>query len=216
MIQNVLDMIHKHRIIVAARGLTDEDVIPFCQAAYEGGIRLIEIPFNQSSANRAEEGARKIAMIKEHFGDKILVGAGTILTVEEADAAIDAGATYILSPSLDEDVVKHTKARGVCSIPGVMTPTEIQNAHLYGADMVKVFPTNILGVAYLKAIRAPLSHIEMVAMGGVNEENLTEFLGACEAVGIGAGICNKKLLSEKNYAEITRLAKAFTEQLANI
>lgn len=216
MIQNVLDMIHKHRIIVAARGLTESNVIPFCEAAYEGGIRLIEIPFDQRSVNRAEEGARKIAMIKEHFGDKILVGAGTILTVEEADAAIDAGATYILSPSLDEAVVKHTKARGVCSIPGVMTPTEIQNAHLCGADMVKIFPTNVLGTGYLKAVRAPLSHIEMVAMGGVNEENLAEFLKVCEAVGIGAGICNIKLLEEKNYAEITRLAKSFTEQLANI
>ena len=213
MTQKVLDTIHANRIIVVARGLKDSEVIPFCDAIYEGGIRLVEVPFNQRSENRISETAKQIAMIKENFGDKFLVGAGTVLTEAEVDAAVDAGATYILSPSFDASVVKRAKARGVAALPGVMTPTEIQNAHLCGADMVKVFPTNILGIGYLKAIRAPLSHIEMIAMGGVDESNIKEFLGVCEAVGIGNSICNRKLIDEGNFAEITRIAKAFTSQV---
>ena len=206
-------MIHKHRIIVVARGLNDSEVVPFCEAILEGGIHLVEVPFNQRSENRLTETAKQISMIKETFGDKFLVGAGTVLTEAEVDAAVDAGATYILSPSFDEAVVKRAKARGVAALPGVMTPTEIQNAHLCGADMVKVFPTNVLGIGYLKAIRAPLSHIEMIAMGGVDESNIKDFLKVCEAVGIGAGICNRALIDEGNYAEITRRAKAYTSQI---
>lgn len=213
MTQKILDAIHKHRIIVVARGLKDSEVIPFCKAAYEGGIRLIEVPFNQRSENRLAETAHQIAMIKEYFGDKLFVGAGTVLTEAEVDAAIDAGAEYILSPSFDESVVKRTKSRGAAALPGVMTPTEIQNAHLCGADMVKVFPTNVLGIGYLKAIRAPLSHIEMIAMGGVDESNIKDFLKVCEAVGIGNGICNRALIDEGNYAEITRRAKVYTSQI---
>lgn len=206
-------MIHKHRIIVVARGLEDNRVIPFCKAIYDGGIRLVEFPFDHCSQNKLTETARKIAAVKEHFGDKLLVGAGTVLTEAEVDAAVDAGASYIISPSFDGLVVKRAKERGVAAFPGAMTPTEIQNAYLSGAHMVKIFPTNILGIEYLKAISAPLSHIEMIAMGGVDKSNIKEFLKVCKAVGIGAGICNKKLIDEGNFAEITRLARAHTSQV---
>lgn len=213
MTEKVMEAVKKSRIIVVARGLEENDVIPFCEAVAEGGIRLVEIPYNQLSSTRLEDTAKRIAMIKKHFGDKLLVGAGTVLNTEEVAAAADADAEYILSPSFDESVVRYTKERGLASFPGIMTPTEAQNAHLCGADMVKVFPTGVLGIPYLKAVRVPLSHIGMIAMGGVNEENLGDFLKVCEAVGIGNGICNKELLKSGNFAEITRRAKAFTSQI---
>lgn len=104
------------------------------------------------------------------------MGAGTVLTCAQVKAAADAGASFILSPSLDANVIQETLAHSLVSIPGVMTPTEAQNAMLWGADMVKIFPTGVLGISYLKAIRVPLNHIPMIAMGGANEENLKDFL----------------------------------------
>lgn len=163
-----------------------------------------------------EDTPKQIEIIHSHFGDELLTGAGTVLTPAQVKAAADAGASFILSPSLDANVVKETLRYSLVSIPGVMTPTEAQNAILYGADMIKIFPTGILGISYLKAIRVPLNHIPMIAMGGANEENLKNFLQVCEGVGIGNAICNRSLLDKKNYAEIARRAKAFSNQVKTL
>lgn len=209
--QEIKQYILKERIILAARGLKAEEAIPFAEAVYAGGLRLLEVTFDQSSPTCIEDAVRKIALLSEAFSGRMLIGAGTVLTPEQADAAVNAGASYLLSPSLDRSVIDRAIARDVVIIPGVMTPTEAQNAMLWGADMVKLFPMGALGISYIKAIRAPLSHIPMIAMGGVNEQNLREHLAVCEGVGIGSGICNRALLDAKDYAEITRRARAFAE-----
>ncbi len=208
----ILQSILNHRILVAARGLQTEEVLPFCEALIAGGIRCLEIPYNQRSASVLTDVPRQIETIRAHFGEQLLTGAGTVLNRDQAKAAADAGASFILSPSLDAEVVKETLRQNLVSVPGVMTPTEAQNAILCGADMVKIFPTGVLGISYLRAIRVPLNHIPMLAMGGANEENLKEFLQVCEGVGIGNAICNRALLDAKNYAEIARRARAFSDQ----
>ena len=209
----VLQSIFQHRILIAARGLNEMEVLPFCEAILAGGLHLIEIPYNQLSQTALEDVPKQIDTIRSHFGEELLVGAGTVLNPEQVNAAADAGASFILSPSFDENVVRETSKRRLISIPGVMTPTEAQNAMLCGADMVKIFPTGVLGISYLKAIRVPLNHIPMLAMGGVNEENLKEILQFCECVGIGNAICNRALLDQKDFAQISRRAKAFSNQL---
>ena len=209
----VLNTVRTARIMVVTRGLTDEQLIPYCQALLEGGIRLVELPFDQLAPDKLEKTPRQIRIIREHFGDKLLVGAGTVLSVEEVDAAADAGACYVLAPSFDKNVVRRARERGICAFPGVMTPTEAQDAHLCGADMVKIFPTGILGVDYLKVLRVPLPHIGMIAMGGVTKDNLMQFLAHCEAVGVGGGICDLKAIQAGDYATITEKARSYTGQL---
>jgi len=210
---NVIETLKQSRIIVVTRGLTDEQLIPYCQALIEGGIHMVELPFAPLDPEKHIKTPRQIRLIREHFGDQLLVGAGTVLSPEDVDAAADAGAAYVLAPSFDERVVRRAKERGICAFPGVMTPTEAQNAHPCGADMVKIFPTGILGVEYLKALRVPLPHIGMIAMGGVTARNLAEFLQNCEAVGVGGGICDLKAIRAGDYGTITEKARAYTSQV---
>ena len=128
--------------------------------------------------------------------------------------ARDAGAKYIISPNTDEKVIKKTNECGMVSIPGALTPTEIQYAHACGADFVKLFPADNLGIGYIKAVLAPLSHIKLLAVGGVNENNLKDFLNVgVKGVGIGSNITKKELIKQGQYDEITKLAKKYTIQI---
>ena len=210
---NVIETLKQSRIIVVTRGLTDEQLIPYCQALIDGGIKLVELPFAPLDPDKHGKTPRQIKLIRDTFGDQLLVGAGTVLSPEDVDAAADAGAAYVLAPSFDERVVRRAKERGICAFPGVMTPTEAQNAHLCGADMVKIFPTGVLGVSYLKALRVPLPHIGMIAMGGVTAQNLPDFLACCEAVGVGGGICDLKAIAAGDYNTIREKALAYTSQV---
>ena len=209
----IKEHILKNRIILAARGLREDEALAFAEAVMAGGISLLEITFDQSSPTCIADTARKITLLRNAFEGRLCIGAGTVLSPEQAEAAVAAGAEYLLSPSLDRSVIETAIRHDVVMVPGVMTPTEAQNAMLWGADIVKLFPMGPLGIPYIKAIRAPLSHIPMIAMGGVNEGNLRDYLAVCEGVGIGSGICNRALLDAKDYTEITRRARAFTAQL---
>ena len=103
------------------------------------------------------------------------IGAGTVMTAEQVQAAKGAGASFIISPNVSRAVIEKTVALDMVSMPGAMTPTEIADAHDYGADLVKVFPASILGAAYVKAVRAPLEHIPLIAVGGIDSGNVAEF-----------------------------------------
>ena len=142
------------------------------------------------------------------------IGAGTVMTAEQVAVAAEAGAEYMISPDTSEAVIKATLAAGAVSIPGALTPTEVAVAYGYGADFVKLFPAGELGLSYIKAIRAPLAHIPMLAVGGVNENNLSAFLDAGLAgVGVGSNIVDKKLIEKGDFAALTALALRYTEQI---
>ena len=133
----------------------------------KGGIHCIEVTFDQTSNETIAQTKQSIAAIKEQLGDRVYVGAGTVMTVEQVHMAVEAGAEYIISPNVNEAVIRETKKLDKVSIPGAMTPTEAAAAYEYGADIVKMFPAGILGPAYIKAVKAPLKHIPMTAVGGV-------------------------------------------------
>ena len=136
------------------------------------------------------------------------------MSVEQVKIAAEAGAEYMISPDTSEAVIKATREAGAVSIPGALTPTEVATAYAYGADFVKLFPAGELGLSYIKAIRAPLAHIPMLAVGGVNENNLGEFLKAgLDGFGIGSNIVDKKLIEKGDFAALTALAKRYTEQI---
>ena len=142
------------------------------------------------------------------------VGAGTVMTVEQVRQAAEAGAEYMISPNVDEEVIRETKRLGKVSIPGAMTPTEAAFAYKCGADIVKLFPAGLLGAAYIKAVKAPLKHIPVTAVGNVNVDNCAEFIKAgAVGVGVGGSLVSAKLVDEGRFDEITATAQAYVAAL---
>lgn len=181
-------IIEENKIIAICRRIYGEQLENLAKALNEGGVKLIEVTFDQADPAHLEKTGEAIRMITEATSGEVLPGAGTVMTLEQLRAAAAAGAKYIISPNTDEEIIKETKRLGLVSIPGAMTPSEISNAHKWGADFVKLFPTGELGLSYVKAIRAPISHVKLVATGGINEENLRAYLDAGMS---GAGISGR-------------------------
>lgn len=205
-----VERICEHKIVAIARRVPPDKVVPTAQALYEGGIRLMEITFDQADPECLRLTPRMIEALNARFPD-MLVGAGTVMTREQARAAADAGARFALAPNVDEEVIDEALKRGMAAIPGAMTPTEVAYAWKLGAAMVKLFPAGDLGVGYLKALRGPLPHIPLMAVGGVDLTNLPDFFRAgAKAVGLGSNIVDNKLIAEGRYLELTGLAKAHT------
>ncbi len=214
MSKDVLDKILDSKIIAIVRGIHSSVIVSLADAMLKGGVCCIEVTFDQSSKENAEDTLVSIAKIRETFGDKVCVGAGTVMNVEQVKSASAAGAQYIISPNVNEDVIRETKKLGKISIPGAMTPTEAVQAYSYGADIVKMFPAGVLGPAYIKAIKAPLKHIPVIAVGGVNVENCAEFIKAgAVGVGVGGNLVSAKLVDEGKFDEITAVAKAYVQAL---
>ena len=212
--ETVISTVEKEKVIVIVRGVAKEKLIPLADAMYDGGIRLLEITFDQTGKISAAETAEMIADLCRRFSGRMRIGAGTVMTAEQVRIAFEAGAEYMISPDTSREVIGETCRLGAVSIPGALTPTEVATAYAYGADFVKLFPAGDLGLSYIKSIRAPLAHIPMLAVGGVNEKNLGEFLSAgLSGVGLGSGIVNKKLIDNGDFAALTALAKQYTEQI---
>ena len=210
--EQIVKKILENKVIAIIRGLSPEDAVKTAKAFAAGGIRLIEVTFNQAKPESFPDTAKSIAAIKREC-DGVNVGAGTVLSCEQVDIAKNAGAEFIISPDADEAVIRHTVASGLVSIPGAYTATEIKRAHDAGADFVKVFPCLENATAYIKAIRAPLSHIKLLAVGGVTLDNAADFLSAgCVGVGVGSSLVNKEFIKNGEYDKLTDLAKAFVEK----
>lgn len=208
---NTYDFIIKHKVVAIVRKIYGDDLSALANALCRGGVRLIECTFDQQDSDCINKTSDAISMLCRRFGDDMMPGAGTVLTVEQVDAAYNSGAKYIISPNVDADVIRRTKELGMISIPGAMTPTEILTAHKLGADIVKLFPATTLGFKYIKDILAPITHVKLMATGGVTEENLYEYLSLGFAgAGISGRLTDKSLISAGDWDAITRRAVAFT------
>jgi 2-keto-3-deoxy-6-phosphogluconate aldolase len=185
----IKNIINENKIIAIVRGVKNDALVPLVETLYTGGIRLVEITINQSGDPKTTADA--IYTLCEKFDGRVEIGAGTVMNAAQTNLVIDAGAKYIISPNVSEEVIKRAKERGVISIPGAFTPTEAVTAYDYGADYVKVFPAGTIGASYIKAIAAPLSHIPFLAVGGIDHTNILDYLksGAC-GVGIGGALTN--------------------------
>lgn len=205
------ETVKKEKLIAILRGIPVKKICLLADALHKGGINLIEVTFDPKSPDNFET-TESIKLIKEMFHGAVGVGAGTVLTVEQVHKAKEAGTEYIISPNTNEAVIRETKKLGMISIPGALTPTEIEAAHEYGADFVKVFPVSSLGVPYLKAVAAPLSHIDLIAVGGVSPENIKDYLkaGAC-GVGASGSMVNKEWLQNGELEKITACAKEYAD-----
>lgn len=213
MSEQLIKSILENKIIAIVRGANVKQAVKSAKAVYQGGIRFIEVTFNQKSPDTFQDTVNAIKQIKIHCPN-MHVGAGTVLNVEQVELANSAGAEYIISPDTDKDVIERTKKLGLISIPGAYTASEAKKANNYGADFVKLFPCT--DPQYLKALKAPLSHINFLAVGGVNVQNACDFIKAgAEGVGIGSSLINKKLLDAEEYDKITKTASELVEKLKN-
>ena len=214
--QEVCKAIAEHKLIAIVRGVDADRLIPMAEAMYAGGVRLLEITFSAKGTPSDEETAENIAMLAKHFAGRMHIGAGTVLTPEQVEMVAKAGGTFVISPDANPVVIQKTKRLGMVSIPGALTPAEIQTAHRAGADFVKLFPVTGLGTEYVKAVSAPLSHIKFLAVGGVDENNMSDYLkaGVC-GFGIGSSLVNRKLIEAGDYDAITDLAKKYVAVIAH-
>ncbi len=211
---NTLEYINQHKLVAISRGVYGDNLLKAVEMVIKGGIRLLEITFNQASPSCLAETAASILKVKEKFGDELCVGAGTVMTPQQARAAASAGADFCLSPNTDPEVIEEIKKAGLIAVPGAATPSEIATAHNAGADIVKLFPAGIYGTAYLDAIRGPLNHIPLMAVGGVSADNVREFLshGCCSA-GIGSNIISAKRIAAGDFESVYKAAAAFIEAI---
>ncbi len=204
----LLELLEESKIVVIVRGIRPAEAGPLAEALVQGGIRFIEVTMNTEGA------LHMISSWKERFGDKLKVGAGTVLNQAAAKEALKAGAEYLISPILDEAMIDYGKSQGIEVFPGTMTPTEMVRAVQAGANVVKVFPTGVLGSAFIKELQGPLGHIPMMASGGVTLDNLEQFLDSgCFALGMGSSLVRRDLIQSGQYAAITEISKLFTEKI---
>ena len=193
-------------IIGIIRGAETAAAEAAVDAAVAGGFRSLEITLNRP------EVFDQIAAIKKRYGGDIEMGAGTVLDADAAGRAVDAGAEFIVTPALLPDVIEFCRARGVPVFPGAMSPTEILAAHRAGAEMVKVFPSSVLGPRYIKSLRGPFPDIRLMPTGGVTVENVAEYFRAgAAALGVGGEIFKKEWMEGGDWAAIEKAAKSYVE-----
>jgi len=198
-------------VIPIVRVASPEDAYRVAEALIEGSIGIAEITMTVPNATRVME------RVAERFGEKVLLGAGTILDPESCRAALLAGADFIVTPSLDARVIEVARRYSKVCIPGALTPTEVVTAWQAGADLVKIFPCGpVGGPQYIKALRAPLPHIDFVPTGGVNLETTPEYIKAgAAAVAVGGELVDAKALREGRFDVITSTARKFVEAVRN-
>ena len=205
-----LKLLRKHRLVAILRGIDAPDAVKVAEALYRGGIRALEFTFDHSKTDCVEANCRCIRAVREQLPPDLLVGCGTALSTEEAEASVAAGGCFVISPNTDTAVIRRTRELGAVSMPGALTPTEVVTAWNAGADLVKLFPAGELGVGYIKALQGPLGFIPMTAVGGVKPETIGAFLdaGVC-GFGVGGELVQKKLIAARDWDGLTHRAEEF-------
>ncbi len=201
-LQRVLD----HKIVAVIRAENGDLLVDVAESLLAGGVEVMEVTFTVPRATRVLE---KVA---DRIGSRILLGAGTVLDTETCRAAILAGAEFIVSPAVNVAVIELCKRYSKVVMPGALTPTEVVTAWQAGADIVKIFPSEITGPKYLKALHGPLPHIRLMPTGGVNLDTAAEFLrcGAC-ALGVGSSLVDPKVVASGDLNKIESLARQYVQ-----
>ena len=204
--QSDLARVLESGIVAVVRAPSGELLVDVAEALLSGGVEVMEITFTVPRAVKVLE------EVAHRLGDKILLGAGTVLDPETARIALLAGAQYLVSPTVNLEVIAMCRRYDKLSMPGALTPTEVLTAWQAGADIVKVFPSDITGPKYLKALHGPLPQIRLMPTGGVNLDTAADFLkaGAC-ALGIGGSLVESKALTDRNLQRIETLARHYVQ-----
>jgi len=203
---NPLQRVFDSCIVAVIRAESGELLVDVAEALLAGGVDVMEVTFTVPRATRVLE------RVADKLGDRVLLGAGTVLDPETARAAMLAGAEFIVAPNTNVEVIKVCKRYSKLVMPGALTPTEVVAAWEAGADIVKIFPSDLTGPKYIKALHGPLPHIRLMPTGGVNLETAADFLkaGAC-ALGVGSSLVDPKLVAAGDLGRVEALARQYVE-----
>ena len=202
------------KVVAIVRGFSAEICVRLADAYRRGGIRLVEVTFNQRAPETWKDTAAAIKAIRETFDGEVRAGAGTVLTYDQLSMCVDAGGEYIVTPNVNPTLIRSAVARGLAAMPGALTPSEAADAWEAGASFIKLFPAGSLGPGYVKAVRAPLSHIPFLAVGGVSAANAAEFMQAgCVGVGVGGNLTNKEWIASAAWDKIADAARELVKNV---
>ena len=209
--KEIVDKIIELKAVAVIRMEDPSKLIKVAEAIYDGGVKAIEITMTVPNAIEA------IALASREIGNKVLIGVGSILDSEMAQKAIDAGAQFVVSPIFKKEIIEKSHKNNIPAMPGTFSPTEVQLAYEAGADIVKLFPADVLGMPFIKGIKAPMPHLKIMPTGGVSLTNAGEWLksGAC-AVGVGSALIDRQAILEENYTVLTRKAEQIMESINSV
>jgi 2-dehydro-3-deoxyphosphogluconate aldolase/(4S)-4-hydroxy-2-oxoglutarate aldolase len=212
----VIGEIERSKLIVVLRNVDRDRLIPCAAALLAGGVRCVEVAFDRSGRIPDTVTAGSIYSLAREFDGRLVVGAGTVSTVEQARIAADSGAVMAMSPDSFEDVIRASRRLGLVSVPGAFTPTEAAFAARCGADFVKLFPAGAAGPGYLRTVAVPLSDLRFLAFGGVTADNARAFIDAgAKGIGVSGGIVSRRALQEEDWDGVTAAAAAFVSALSD-
>lgn len=196
--------------VVAVLRVTDTDkLFPVIDALADGGVTAHEITLTVPGA------IEQIRKAKQRYGDRIVLGVGSVLDAATARAAVEAGASYVVSPVFKPEIIAAAHEAGAAAMPGCFTPTEVQAAWEAGADVVKVFPANVVGMGFFKGVLAPMPHLKLMPTGGVTLDNAGDWARAgAVAVGVGSALMDRRAIAEGDYAVLTENARTIMASLA--
>ena len=215
--KDICTLVHESRIIAIIRGFAPETCLRLAEAYAKGGIRMVEVTFNQKSPETWKDTAAAIAAIRERFGGAVRAGAGTVLTEDQLSMCEQAGGEYMITPNVNPSLIRECVRRGLVAMPGAFTPSEAVDAWEAGASFVKIFPAGTLGPGYVKAVRAPLSHIPFLAVGGIGPDNVADFMKAgCVGAGVGGNLTNKEWIAAGEWDKIEETARLLVERAFNV
>jgi 2-dehydro-3-deoxyphosphogluconate aldolase / (4S)-4-hydroxy-2-oxoglutarate aldolase len=194
------------RLVAILRHTAPDLAIETVTALLAGGVRVIEVTFNSAGV------LDMLRAIQHHFGDRVVLGVGTVLDQESAAAALDLGAVFVVSPHVDPELVAFVAGRGVLCIPGALSATEVLTAWRAGAALVKVFPAGSVGPSFVKDLRGPLGHIPLLPTGGLTLENAAAFVDAgAWGLGIGSALADGALIRGRRFEELEKRARQFVQ-----
>ena len=207
-IDEVLEVIRANHIIAIVRLNDLSTAIDLTHALLDGGIRALEFTLSNPDAITALTEVK--AAVPEFDRGKAVIGIGTVLNAEQARASIEAGAQFIVSPTMNPATIEVCKQKNIAAMPGAFTPTEILSAWEAGASAVKVFPARSVGPSYLKDVREPLPFLRLIPTGGIDRDDIKEYLkNGAFAVGVGGNLIDKSLIAARDWAALTDRAQAF-------
>ena len=202
------DRFNKLPLMGIARGVDAADIEPLLEAVIEAGLETIEVTMNTSGA------AGIISKMRAVSNGRIVIGAGTVLSEDELEQVVDAGASFIVLPAFVEEVVRSCVRKNIPVFPGALTPQEVLDAWKAGAAMVKVFPSSVFGPGYLKELKGPFNDIKLMAVGGVRPDNIKEYFSCgADAVALGGRVFKKEWLAKKDFKSIGKLVAEYVREV---